>query len=317
VVAKYGLLFPGQGAQQVGMGADFADRNSAAAELFAEADQVLGMELAKLCFDGPLEQLTRTDIAQPAIYVCSLAALAAINQELGEDIVPGMCAGLSLGEYTALAAAGALSFADGLRLVHLRGTAMQSASELKPSSMSSVLGMERAQLEDLCAQVADNTGLICQVANLNSPGQVVVSGELAALDAFEPMALVAGARRVMRLNVGGAFHSEVMRPAAVELAAALDQTRFEPPTCPVWQNATATAESDPDILRANLIAQLCAPVMWEDSFRAMAAAAGDTPFIELAPGKVLSGLARKIARDAKIISVPSAESLEESLLELH
>jgi [acyl-carrier-protein] S-malonyltransferase len=316
VVSGPGLLLPGQGAQDVGMGADFAAASSAARARFEEADEVLGFGLSKLCFEGPLEELTKTDVAQPAIYVCGMAALAALEEKLGRPLAPSMAAGLSLGEYTALAAAGALSFADGLRLVRLRGAAMQDASDAKPSSMTSVMGGEIEALEKLCAEVAAESGAICQVANLNSPGQTVVSGEIAALDLFEARAADAGARRAVRLNVAGAFHSEVMRPAAERLGAALSETAFQAPTCPVWQNATAAPETDPDRLRANLMAQLTAPVRWEESFRGMAEAAAGAPFLEPAPGRVLAGLARKIARESSVLSLHEAAALDGVAAEL-
>ncbi len=305
----YGLLMPGQGAQEVGMGRDFATASPAARRLFARADEVLGLPLAQLCFEGPLEQLTATDVAQPAIYVTSLAALAALEEAAGARLRPALAAGLSLGEYTALAAAGALSFEDGLRLVRQRGRAMQAASEALPSGMSSVLGLEHGACAAACAQAAAQSGRICQIANLNSPGQIVVSGEIAALDAFEPLAKAAGAKRVVRLNVAGAFHSEVMRPAARELERALAAVEFRPAICPVWQNATARPATAPEELRANLAAQLCAPVRWEESFRGMAAAAPPAGFLEPAPGRVLAGLARKIAPEARVTSLHEAAAL--------
>ncbi|MBC8327890.1 MAG: ACP S-malonyltransferase [Planctomycetes bacterium] len=292
------------------MGADFAAASPAAQARFALADEILGLPLSKLCFEGPLEELTKTDVAQPAIFVCSMAALAALEDRLGRPLEPSMAAGLSLGEYTALAAAGALSFEDGLRLVRLRGSAMQDASDARPSSMTSVMGGEIEALERLCAEVQAETGAVCQVANLNSPGQTVVSGELAALDVFEARAESAGALRAVRLNVAGAFHSEVMRPAAERLGAALEETAFRPPSCPVWQNATARPETVPARLRQNLMAQLTAPVRWEESFRGMAEAAAGAPFLEPAPGRVLAGLARKIARGTRVISLHEAAALD-------
>lgn len=313
---KLGLLLPGQGAQEVGMGADFVAQSSAAAALFQQADEVLGIPLSKLCFEGPNEELTATDVAQPAIYVCSMAALAAFEQTVTK-IEPVMAAGLSLGEYTALAAAGALSFADGLRLVRLRGEAMQEASLAKPSGMTSVMGMEVLALEALCAEVAAETGMICQVANLNSPGQIVVSGENGALDVFDGRAKEAGARRAIRLTVAGAFHSEVMRPAADKLNAALESTEFNAPHCPVWQNATAAPSADPVELKKQLAAQLTSPVRWEDSYRQMAAELEDgVAFLEPAPGRVLAGLARKIAPGRTIHSLPQADVLETLKAEL-
>jgi [acyl-carrier-protein] S-malonyltransferase len=305
----FGLLFPGQGAQGVGMGLDFVHSSPAARACFEEADAVLGLPLAKLCFEGPLEELTATDIAQPAIYTCSLAAMAALEEQAGEKIQPVMAAGLSLGEYTALAAAGVFSFADGLRLVRLRGSAMQSASDAMPSGMTSVMAMERAPLEALCAEVAAESGSICQVANLNSPGQLVVSGQLVALDLLESRAKEAGAKRAIRLNVAGAFHSEVMRPASEKLAAALEEIHFQPAVCPVWQNATASASTDATTLKRNLVAQLCAPVLWQESFAQMVASKPDTLFLELAPGRVLATLARKISPEAQVITLHEAAAL--------
>jgi [acyl-carrier-protein] S-malonyltransferase len=312
---KLGLLMPGQGAQVVGMGADFAARSAAARALFEQADEVLGLSLSKLCFEGPIEELTRTDVAQPAIYTCSLAALAAF-EELHGAIQPVAAAGLSLGEYTALTAAGALDFADGLRLVRLRGAAMQTASEALPSGMTSVMGLDREVLDPLCAAIAKETGAICQVANLNSPGQIVVSGENAALDVFDVRVKEAGARRAMRLPVAGAFHSEVMRPAANQLLAALDQVDFRAAKCPVWQNATAAANTDPAELKANLAAQLTAPVRWEESFRNMATEFADIPFLEPAPGRVLAGLARKIHSDAQVLNLHEADALDSLLTKI-
>lgn len=307
---EFGLLFPGQGAQDVGMGMDFAEASPAARAIFDEADSVLGLPLSKLCFEGPMEDLTATDIAQPAIYTCSLAALAAYEEQAGSKIQPAMTAGLSLGEYTAMAAAGAFSFADGLRLVRLRGSAMQAASDAMPSGMASVMALDRDVLEAVCEAVSKATGKICQVANLNSPGQIVVSGENAALDALEVAAKEAGARRVIRLQVAGAFHSEVMRPAATELEAALENTNFQTPSCPVWQNATARPSTEPAVLKVNLIAQLCAPVLWQDSFSAMAASAEGLVFLEPAPGRVLGAMAKKIAPGSQVLSLKDQPSLE-------
>jgi [acyl-carrier-protein] S-malonyltransferase len=312
---KLGLLMPGQGAQVVGMGSDFAERSAAARAMFEQADEVLGLSLSKLCFEGPIEELTRTDVAQPAIYTCSLAALAAF-EEIHGTIEPVAAAGLSLGEYTALTAVGALDFADGLRLVRLRGSAMQAASEALPSGMTSVMGLDREALDLLCAAIAQETGAICQVANLNSPGQIVVSGEIAALDVFDLRVKEAGARRAMRLPVAGAFHSEVMRPAADQLQAALDQVEFRAARCPVWQNATAAPSTDPTELKANLAAQLTAPARWEESFRAMAAELPGTAFLEPAPGRVLAGLARKIASDARVLNLHEAGALDSLLTEI-
>ncbi|MDE0586297.1 MAG: ACP S-malonyltransferase [Planctomycetota bacterium] len=309
---NYSLIFPGQGAQFVGMGRDFVENSSAAKDVFSEADEVLGYSLSSICFDGPEDKLISTNIAQPAIYTCSLAALAAMEQQAQHTITPVQTAGLSLGEYTAMCAAKVFSFAEGLRLVQLRGQAMQSASAAKPSSMTSVMGLDREQLDDLCAQASAATNMVCQVANLNSPGQIVVSGEIDALEKLEEIATEAGARRALRLSVAGAFHSEVMRPAADKLGAALAETNFNTPQCPVWQNATAKSSVDIDVLRENLQQQLCAPVLWQDSFAAMSAAP-DSHFLEPAPGKVLTAMARKINRDASVSALHSFESITEIL----
>ncbi len=295
------------------MGNDFVQNSKAARDLFEQADAILGLPLSKLCFEGPLEELTATDIAQPAIFTCSLAAIAALEEQAGSKIEPVMTAGLSLGEYTALVAAGVISFDDGLRLVRLRGAAMQAASEAMPSGMTSVMAMEREPLEDLCKQVAADSGAICQVANLNSPGQLVVSGQDEALDLLESRAKDAGAKRAIRLNVAGAFHSEVMRPASEKLETALAEIEFKPAACPVWQNATAESSTQADTLKANLVAQLCAPVLWQESFAKMAASAPATTFLEPAPGRVLSALARKIARDAKVITLHEAAAINDIL----
>ncbi len=303
------LLFPGQGAQKVGMGLDFYNQSSAARNVFDRADALLEFSLSQRIFQGPGEQLTRTDMAQPGIFVTSLASLAGLEETLGHPIQPSQAAGLSLGEYTALTAAGALTFADGLRLVHLRGQAMQAASEALPSGMMTVLALDQGPLEALCEEVSQETGMICQVSNLNSPGQIVVSGEVAALDLLEPRVLEAGARRAIRLDVAGAFHSEVMRPAADQLATALQETEFRVPYCPVWQNATAQPETDPDKLRQNLVSQLTAPVLWQESFVQMASTVAEGPFLEMAPGRVLAGLARKISPGVLVRSLDTVEAL--------
>jgi len=311
------LLLPGQGAQKVGMGADFAAASPAARNLFERADSLLGLELSRICFEGPAEELTRTDIAQPAIFTCSLAALAALEEGLGPagPLEPAGAAGLSLGEYSALAACGALSFEDGLRLVRLRGLEMQAASEARASGMTSLLGLDAERVEELCARVAAETGLICQVANLNSPGQVVASGEIPALELLEVLAREAGARRALRLQVAGAFHSEVMRPAARRLEQALGETEIRPPCCPVWQNAPGRPETDPGRIRENLARQLTAPVLWEASFRGMVRELDGVPFLEPAPGRVLAGLARKIVPGTGVLSLADEPARQTLLAE--
>ena len=306
---SYALLFPGQGAQFVGMGKDFYSASPAAKKVFQNADETLGFSISEICFDGPENSLTKTDLAQPAIYVCSMAALAAVQEIQGHFTILG-AAGLSLGEYTALAAAEAFSFEDGLRLVRLRGLAMQEASDQCDSGMTSVMGLDQPTLENICQQASQSSQGICQIANLNCPGQIVVSGETHALDIMETYAKEAGARRAIRLTVAGAFHSEVMRPAAEKLKDALLQTHFSKPLCPVWQNVSAQPATDGEAIRAGLVAQLTAPVLWQASFLDMVDSFPGATFLEPAPGKVLAGLARKIDSEIKVVSIPTLDSLQ-------
>lgn len=287
-----GFLFPGQGAQHAGMGKALAERFAAARQVYSRADEILGFPLSRLCFEGPIEELTRTDVSQPAIYATSLAALAA-GEEAGafRREEAAMVAGLSLGEYTALCAAGSLGFEDGLRLVRLRGEAMQAASAAKPSSMSAVLGLDEKGIEEACRE-ASSVGIV-SVANKNAPGQIVISGEVAALAAAEEACKRRGAKRCIRLQVAGAFHSEVMRPAAERLSVALEKTRIVPPRVPFFSNVTGGRVGDPEEIRRNLAAQVCSPVLWEASMRG-ALASGVASFLELAPGTSLGGMLRKI-----------------------
>ncbi len=294
-----GLLFPGQGAQAVGMGKAFFASSASARAVFERADATLDMPLSRLCFEGPIEELTRTDVSQPAIFATSLAALAALEELPGSlrRERAAFVAGLSLGEYTALCAAGSLSFEEGLRLVRLRGEAMQAASEAKPSSMTAVLGLDEAGIEDACRE-ASAAGIV-SIANKNAPGQIVISGELAALDAAEKACVARGARRCTRLTVAGAFHSEVMRPAADRLRAALAKVEIRPPRVPFASNVTGGAVADVDAIRENLAAQVCAPVLWEACMRT-AIAAGVRAFVELPPGTALAGMLRKIEPGATV-----------------
>jgi len=303
-----GLLFPGQGAQVVGMGLALAEKYPAAREVLSRADAVLGIPLSKICFEGPITELTRTDLSQPAIFAVSLAALAALEQAGAfRRENAAMAAGLSLGEYTALCAAGSLPFEDGLRLVRLRGEAMQAASTAKPSSMSAVIGGDEAAIEAACRE-ASAVGIV-SIANKNAPGQIVISGELAALEAAEKGCVARGARRCMRLTVAGAFHSEVMRPAAERLRAALATTAIAAPRVPFYSNVTGGRVDSPDQIRENLAQQVCAPVLWEASMRA-ALAAGTKRYIELAPGTALSGMLRKIDSGAQSLPCETPEHVE-------
>lgn len=305
-MTKRALLFPGQGAQSVGMGADFHERSAAAHELFAEADEVLGFSLSKLCFEGPESELTRTDVAQCAIYVTSAAAVVALETEgrLDRGAIDG-AAGLSLGEYTALWSAGCFGFADGLRLVRKRGVAMQEASEAAPSGMVSLLGADEAKGEEVAA--AAREGGVLVVANLNAPGQVVLSGDLAACERVPAAAKAAGLRRAIPLKVAGAFHSPLMEPARAALEEALASTTINDPTFPVWTNVTAAPVSGADDIRARLAEQVVKPVRWEDSMRAMIAA-GFEAFQEPPPGRVLAGLMKKIDGERAVSALAAEET---------
>lgn len=290
---KFALLFPGQGAQSVGMGKELAAAFPAAKARFEEADSILEYSISKLCWEGPAEELTRTEHCQPALYVTSMAALAALESLTA--VQPAAGAGLSLGEYTALAAAGALSFSDGLKLVRLRGQAMEEAAKSPPGAMASVLGLEVDQLQGVCAE----TG--AQVANLNSPGQVVISGTSESVAAASAKAKEKGAKRVIPLEVGGAFHSRLMEPAAARLGEALKTVQVQAPRYPVASNVTGSFHADPAGIRQLLVRQLTEPVQWIACVQAMGKA-GIKTYIEVGSGTVLKGLARKIDPEATVHS---------------
>ncbi len=293
-MAKVAFLFPGQGAQAVGMGQALADALPAARRLFDEAAAVLGYDLLAVCREGPKERLDSTAVSQPAIYVASLAALEQLrarNPEAEAECVA--TAGLSLGEYTALAFAGALSFADGLRLVKTRGEAMQAAADATPSAMVSVLGLDVDKVEALCA-AARPAGMV-QVANLLCPGNIVVSGTRAACDEVERLAPDAGAMKTIRLAVAGAFHTDIMKPADEALAAALDTADLRPARIPVWSNVDAAPHADPAEIRPLLVRQVLQPVLWERTMRGLLAA-GVERFYEIGPGRVLAGLLKRVDR---------------------
>lgn len=293
------ILMPGQGAQFEGMGRDWADTFPAAAEVWRQADATLGFPLTEACWSSGTD-VNRTDIAQPGIFTMG-AAILAVLVERGHDLGQApLAAGLSLGEYTALHAAGALGFEDGLRLVRLRGEAMQAAAESIPSGMLSLMGANEESARALAAE-ASAAG-ICQVANLNSPAQIILSGEHAALDAAEAAAKSHGIRRCRRLVVAGGFHSECMRPAADRLQQALDGVDLEAPKIPVIPNVSAEPTRDPARLKELLAEQVCAPVLWERSMR-RALDEGTQSFLEPGPGTVLAGLLKKIEPDATVRSV--------------
>lgn len=279
------FVFPGQGAQFVGMGKDLYENNQMAHDLFEKANEILGFRITDLMFEGTEEDLRQTKVTQPAIFLHSVI----LAKTLGEEFKPDMVAGHSLGEFSALVAAGALSFEEGLKLVAARAMAMQKACEVTPSTMAAVLALPNEKVEEICATVDD----VVAPANYNCPGQVVISGTVTGIDAVCPLLLEAGAKRAMKLKVGGAFHSPLMQPAQEELAAAIEKAEFATPVCPVYQNVDAKPHTDPAEIKANLIAQLTAPVRWTQSVQSMVAD-GLTEVVELGPGAVLQGLVRKI-----------------------
>ncbi|WP_106791403.1 ACP S-malonyltransferase [Aquimarina sp. Aq78] len=286
-------VFPGQGAQFSGMGLDLYENSDIAKELFDKANDILGFEITKIMFEGTADELKQTKVTQPAIFLHSVI----LSKVLGDSFKPDMVAGHSLGEFSALVANGTLNFEDALRLVSKRAMAMQKACELKPSTMAAVLGLEDEVVEQGC----EATDGIVVAANYNCPGQLVISGEVEAIEKACELMKEKGARRALVLPVGGAFHSPLMEPAREELAAAIEATTFNVPNCPVYQNVTTKAVTDPEEIKKNLIAQLTAPVKWTQSVQNMIKD-GATSFTEVGPGKVLSGLVKKVDRSMETIS---------------
>jgi [acyl-carrier-protein] S-malonyltransferase len=300
---KIAFLFPGQGAQSVGMCRELDQELPAVREMFDRAGEVLGIDLRRLCIEGPADALEATDVSQPAIYVASLAALESLRATQPDliDSCEG-AAGLSLGEYTALTFAGAMDFESGLKLVRRRGQAMQAASVANPSGMTSVLGLDEPAVDELCRRVAP-AGRLWK-ANLLGPRNIVVSGDKPALEQVAAVATELGAMKVVPLAVAGAFHSDLMKPADEQLAAVLAQTAMNPPRIPVYSNVDASPHDDPDDIRRTLVAQVLQGVRWEDSMRRMLADGFDT-FYEIGPGRVLTGLLKRIDRKTPCTSIPA------------
>ncbi len=297
------FLFPGQGAQTVGMAAALCRSLPAAADLFRRASAALGYDLLEVCTTGPAERLSATDVSQPAIFVASLAALEQLKAAEPDAIQSVVAtAGLSLGEYTALAFAGALSFEDGVRLVQARGRAMQAAADAAPSGLVSVLGMEVPEVEALVMEARGADTL--EVANLLCPGNTVVSGAIAAIERFEQLCVQKGGLRTVRLTVAGAFHTNLMKPADEKLAEVLAGVAIKTPTVPVWSNVDARPHTDPAVIRDLLVRQVLSPVRWEETLRGLFAENVDR-FYEIGPGRVLAGLIKRVQRKADIRNVPA------------
>lgn len=291
-------VFPGQGAQFTGMGKDLYDNNETAKELFEKANEILGFRITDIMFEGTADELKQTKVTQPAVFLHSV--IRAIC--LGDEFEPAMVAGHSLGEFSALVAAGALSFEDGLKLVYARALAMQKACEAAPSTMAAVIGLDDKTIEDICAETTAEGNGVVVAANYNCTGQLVISGNIEAVNSACEKLKAAGAKRALVLPVGGAFHSPLMQPAQEELQKAIESTEFHTPRCPIYQNVDAQAHTDAAEIKANLIAQLTASVRWTYEVQNMIAA-GATEFIECGPGKALQGMIAKIDRSVTISGI--------------
>ena len=285
------FVFPGQGAQFVGMGKDLYDNNPLAKELFDKANDILGYNITEIMFNGTDEELKQTKVTQPAVFLHSVISALC----MGDDFAPAMVAGHSLGEFSALVAAGALSFEDGLRLVYARAMAMQKACEAAPSTMAAIIGVPDEKVEEICAEV-NREGHVCVPANFNCPGQLVISGNVEAINEACEKLKAAGAKRALPLKVGGAFHSPLMQPAKDELQAAIEKTDFKAPKCPVYQNVDGMPHTDPAEIKTNLIAQLTSSVKWTKCVQSMIADGADD-FTECGPGKALQGMIGRIDKN--------------------
>lgn len=304
---KYAIVFPGQGSQAVGMGKELCGVSTAAKETFAEADEALGFSLSDIIFNGPEDKLVLTAYTQPAILAMSIAVFRAL-QEKGVTLDPAFVAGHSLGEYTALVASGVLSLADGVRLVHKRGSFMQEAVPRGVGAMAAILGLEADAVRAVCAEAAQ--GEVCEVANYNTPVQIVISGHTAAVERAVALASAKGAKRSVMLNVSAPFHCSLMRPVADRLAAEMEKCVWNPGRCPLVANVSAQPVSDVSAIRDGLYAQTYSPVRWTESVQTMAAR-GVEGFIEVGPGKVLAGTVKKIARQAAVLNVEQPADLEQ------
>ena len=289
------FVFPGQGAQYVGMGKDLYETNDLAKQLFEKANEILGYRITDIMFDGTDEELRQTKVTQPAVFLHSVIRALC----LGEDFKPAMTAGHSLGEFSALVAAGALSFEDGLRLVYARAMAMQKAGEAAPSTMAAIIGIADETVIEICAEVSKEGNGVVVPANFNCPGQLVISGNVEAINEACVRIKEAGAKRALPLNVGGAFHSPLMQPAKVELQQAIEKTEVKTPTCPIYQNVDGLPHTDPAEIKANLIAQLTSSVRWTECVRHMISDGADD-FTECGPGKALQGMITRISKGVTI-----------------